>query len=257
MNTTEKTAVQIAQEQLAAAEEAARRNTAVEEARKALEAAVAAEREAKREAERQQRLAAERAKMAVRNSKALAIAQALTAAGVTASYIEPSESESCGKIMLECGVPIALEAETTGSRWHSHETGRYKVCVGANYSAFEGVRRYPPKQDGTYNIAKIAATIKEMVAHRDAVIARKRAEKTREEQATALAAALNTEAGLTNDIVSGYLSYRNYDNRYTTTYPASGKVYVALGTREMTPEQARRLIAAMIEIGLVSKKPAA
>ncbi len=169
------------------------------------------------------------------------------------------------KIAAECGtLPLRTDGERLlfgvdsrvhledqyvkgSSAWRSRATGNFIVCVSRGY---ESAGRFPPLKNGGHNYAKIAERMAE-IAQQQAAGAKLAAEK-----AALVSSAAEIVARLQRDFPSHEsnvksslsVSYpRGGGSRYEYVEhaPKEGHVFLALGNRQFTEEQARVVLAAL------------
>lgn len=259
--TTTKTLEQLQQEARAAAE--------------ALAAAQAEEERAKREAkyaeENAKRAAAEKVITDKINTMLVPVYEALVAARPQLGNID-IEARNCG-IKIGKGeysdrdlqISVNREQEADHGRFssfHARYTGRFILEIGDRYQDLPKCR-YPSKQDGTFNVAKIVAKVKERVEWKAAIKARAQAKLKQQLSGEQLAAQVRIE--------NGYEEKESYAcpivSRYGTHYPKGsgrvewteytappGRVFLKLGTPAYTPEQVKVMLRALGEIRALEPK---
>lgn len=159
------------------------------------------------------------------------------------------------------GTCVTIEEQFTSvSSWRSKPTGKYKITVG-DYG--ERVS-YPPTKEG-HSYPKIAKKLIELQAVRQAQRDAEAKKKADKESAKGLLAELATRfPKLPETSFNGYESLLS--SEITRAYPAgggrqefrrfvpeAGKIYVNLGSKQLTVDQAEKLIRTLIEIGLVKE----
>lgn len=140
-------------------------------------------------------------------------------------------------------------------------TGRMLVVVGDIGGADFRVRRFPLRNDGTYNVDKIVAALVERVAYEAARRDRETKHVDAKKVAQELAARVRREVGIvsqviTSTIVTHYTDHRGVFRSSESVAP-KGKVYVNIPWLECTPEEAKILAtayAAVMAKRLDSKK---
>lgn len=235
----------------------------------AAEAAVAAqeraEREAKAEAERAERRAAyeaaERAEIAKKAEKLAPIAAALYAAGVIVQHNGTKIECSSTAVRSSASTRVSIEAEmrnsSRGFYASSRATGRYIVVVGDRYIN-EPAIRYPQRNDGSFNIAKIVETISGRLMCAKARAEREAAEASRllssEELAEELNAAHDTKLFTGSYEYSVEVGRNRYTRRTVSSTP--GHAFANIGRMELNPAQAAVLFAALVEVRKLATKKA-
>jgi hypothetical protein len=257
MNTTTKTVEQL-KEELRAAQEA------LQEVERKKQEEI---REAKYAEQRAKEKAAEEARVATIKPWIAAVADALRAAGVS-----PVEQRAWGiKIGAESypdpDLQIGVEREAARSSSYIRSktyTGRYIMTVGDSYRDFP-IARYPSKMDKGFNVAKIVATIQDRIEKKAAQTKREQEKERAAQSATALAAQVAKELGLKLEKygscpISGTQTHsrqrggRDSGYEYWTSEAPKGCVYYSVGTLTVTPEQARVLHDALLEIKAMEPK---
>lgn len=155
------------------------------------------------------------------------------------------------------GVRIEFEERTDKTSWRYRSTGIFDMYIGDRWDG-DGRKRFPQKADRTYSYAKAAAEINSRVDRKLAAEQRKKEDEARKAVAADLVGQLNEEFGLKqyDDTFKKVLSHTNYHGasrrpEYSEYTAEAGKVWMQLGTRQVTPEQARILMAALKEAGLI------
>lgn len=133
--------------------------------------------------------------------------------------------------------------------------------VALTLESFGRTRVYPSLSNGGYSYDKIVKVIQD---HQEAKIIAKRREaedRIRKERKTDLAGSVKKDLGLKEDsvLVQGVLEqgHRDYRGRWIpSSYEASdGHVWLNLGSRQCTPEQAKIMINALRLAGFDLDKP--
>ena len=243
-----------------------------EELRVAQEAVAKVEREARekvREAEYAERAAKEKAKQAACDEKAAVKLQhvydVLVAEGIRCELrglqivVNPSATS---KYDYACVVNIE-EDFTRGSRYSSgNPIGTFTVVLGERYRENPPVR-YPQLKTGFHNAKKIAAKIKERLEQKAAAAKRESEKLTAEARAAQFAIDVRVQ--------NGYAAEESYDcpikskqehsypkgngrYEYTKSFAPEGRVFVAVGTRTLTPEQVKVMLAALKQIKAMEPK---
>ena len=243
--TTTKTLEQLQAEAQAAAE--------------ALQAAQRAAAEAKREEERAIARKAEEERQRVINlqcATAMApVIAALHAAGVEAKpndngtgFTVPTAEGSWHEIR---GSATMEETDASSYTYRRRQTGR--VLIELEGTTRDDCRRFPPIKAGGHNVAKIVAIVQEWLAQSQARVDAAKAKARTQQTAQQLAQQVREDNGYAADdengrIVGSYTaSYAKGGGRseYHTYIASQGKVFVKVGTLELTPEQTRIMIDAL------------
>ena len=244
MTTTAKTLEQLQAEAAAAAE--------------ALREAERAAAEAKREAERELRRKADEERQQqidlVRAAAMAPVIAALHAAGVPAkpsdngaNFTVPTAEGGWREV---CG-SATMESISSGYYSHARSTGR--VLIELSGTTNDDRRRFPPIKAGGHNVAKIIATVQEWLQQSQARVATAKAAAAKLQTSAKLARQVRIDNGYKADdehgpIVGSYTySYAKGGGRheYRTATASQGKVFVKVGTLELTPEQTKIMIDAL------------
>jgi hypothetical protein len=230
-----------------------------QESAQAAEAVAIAENEARQKARAVQQ-ALEAAKAAELNKKvqtrfravAEGIVDALKALGAEASIGEDGTHRSLSSV--RCGAYVEITEERNGSGYWAKSNGRLRVTVG-DYGDKTG---FPQKADGTFNYAKIAQKVKDQLDVRAAKEAGRKRTEALASNGNALAEQLREELGVEEHgdvtiVGSEWLSYGQGRGGHEMV-PSNGKVLLALGTVEVTPEQVRVMFAALRACDLIKSK---
>lgn len=151
---------------------------------------------------------------------------------------------------------ISVQARYTGDTWHHRFIG---WGVAVTFEAYGKSRVYPELKSGGYSYDKIVKKIKEHIEIKNAVAKREADERSRKLNKTEISISLKKELGLKEDspIIQGVLEqgYRDYKGRWVPrTYEADdGNVWVNIGSRQCTPDQAKIIINALRMAGLDTK----
>lgn len=246
--TTTKTIEQLKAE-LAAAEEAVRKQE--EEERRAKHEAERAEARRKDEERRA------REDLIIKQKVITPVVAALREKGITIKSAEPRK--------IDLGLHTAnvfIEPEmtrTTSWRIASRPTGRYVVVVGDSFQDQPRVR-YPQRKDGTFNIEKIVETVRDRIAVLAAQIERNLNEAQKRQAAEALAEQLTRELKPVNkELIKGKRTVAHPRgaggrNEYVTYTPEPGRVYVEVGCITATPDEARILVEALNQVAALRAK---
>jgi len=136
------------------------------------------------------------------------------------------------------GCYINFESEQSGSSWRRHSTGRVRCTVGD----YGDRQSFPPRKDGSYSYDKIA----QKLLHRVWAAIRE-AELNNQKKSNAQAVAdLKKKFSLPeyNDTVCASYYYRDsFGKNGRELVAPEGKVFVKVGTKTLTPEQADRLLS--------------
>lgn len=203
-----------------------------EAAQAALAEAQRAERQAKEEAERAARQAKYEEQQRIERAKRQAVSERVLAALLNAGI----GNEGAELVNVEF-------AYQKVSSYRSVPTG-YVVTVR---TVSGPARRFPVKPDGSFNTPKIVAAVNEYISIAKAAKARKAEEDTRKASGAELASRLNAEFG--GDRAASAIGYHlptgSSRSEYREAVASPGKVFLKLGNRECTEEQARIVLEAL------------
>ncbi len=214
-----------------------------------------------RERGRQEKFAAERAKaddeQKVLNEKMATLLQpiciALQAAGVTCSM----HGASIATGNQDTTIHGEREERRSGTGYfaRSSYTGRFIVSVGCTYRDFPRVR-YPQKKDGTFNVDKIVATVKERLETINYRAAEKLANEKKKISGATLADQLNAELGTTvcHGTHGRYLPTGTRRTEYLESVAPDGHVYMSIGSPLYNPAQVRVMVKALKEAHKLATK---
>lgn len=163
------------------------------------------------------------------------------------------QAAKSGGAYVIMGVWITIEAVVERvSQWRSRETGKKALFVGERWEEVAR-KRFPENAKGEFNYSKIAAAIVERSEAKMAEINRKKEQAEKKNDATFLCAELRREFNIESEYDSTFRPAKSYKsgNGYAEQAAAEGKVWMELGTKQVTPEQARIMMAALKQAGLV------
>lgn len=226
-------------------------------AAKALRAAEQAALEAKHEEERAaRRKIEEERERAINQQRALAMAPiiaALHAAGVPA---KPNDNGTAFEVPTAEGKWHSLRGcatmEQTCSSYYARNTGR--VLIELEGTTRDDRRRFPPlKKVAGHNVAKIVEVVQGWLEQSQARVDAAKEKAAKAQTAQQLAQQVRLDNGYAPDDDSCPIrsqrehSYPKGGGRYEyhVYQPAAGKVFVQVGTMEVTPEQAKILLNAL------------
>lgn len=140
------------------------------------------------------------------------------------------------------GVEYAFEEDMDKTSWLYRSKGTFSLYIGRRYG--EGARnRYPERADGTYTYAKAAQTVIVRLTAKLAKANRQRELEQVKQSAQSLADELNAEGVPVKAIINA----DRYDHRgrvlRSDHVAPEGKVLFPVGTKVLTPDQARKLHA--------------
>jgi len=147
---------------------------------------------------------------------------------------------------------IYVQARKTADAWHPRFLG---WGIALTLESFGKTRVYPALSNGGYSYDKIVKVIQEHLEIEMASEKRKAEEAAKRQSRTEMAEATKKELGLraTSAVIQGMLdqSYHDaYGKFHQHSYKADeGKVWLVLGSRQCTPEQAKVVIDAMRAAG--------
>jgi hypothetical protein len=164
-----------------------------------------------------------------------------------------AERSIWGSVLLGATVSFKERYTTGSSVWRTYPTGKFDLYIER---AHQDTKRYPQKADGSYSYAKIAQFIVEGYTAVQAQLKREKEAAAKKSDGKVLAAELKKEFGLTEGsylfegVKSGYRDTWKHRDYYET--PAEpGKVWMKLGDKQVTPEQARIVMVALKEAELL------
>lgn len=151
------------------------------------------------------------------------------------------------------GSTISFKEQWSSGNW-GRPTGKFSLYVDHGFAGEK--KRFPQKADGTFSYAKVAQQIVDNFEAAQAQTKRAAEAAAKKASSAELVEQLRAEFGLSEydsrfKASRGYYadSWRHRDYREV---PADqGKVWMDLGTPQVTPEQARVLMATLKELGLV------
>lgn len=140
---------------------------------------------------------------------------------------------------VRLGMSISFDAERSGgSAWRRRSTGRMRCSVGA----FGDRQSFPERKDGTFSYDKIALKLLGAVyaAIREAELAVQK--KSNAQSVAALRAKFKLSEH--DETVCASYYYRDpWGKNSKERVAPEGRVFVKLGTKTLTPEQADRLLS--------------
>lgn len=237
-------------------------------AAEALRAAEQAALEAKREEERAARRKAEEERTRVINQQRIVafapVLDALRAAGIQGKVndnntgIEIPTAEGGWKTIR---ANTAMEERTSGRGFFARTAVTGRVLIELEGTTGDDRRRFPPIKAGGHNVAKIVATVQEWLEQSQARVDAAKAKAAKAKTAQQLAQQVRIDNGYAPDdeygpVVGSYTySYAKGGGRseYHTATASQGKVFVKVGTMELTPEQTKIMIDALKAIEALRK----
>lgn len=225
--------------------------------------AAMAELEAKQEARRKADLERE---AAINQQRAAAIAPviaALQAAKITvndndnATGFEVPTAEG-GWHKLRGYAKMEQQTRSRGSYMYRN-TGR--VLIDLQGTTNDDRRRFPPIKAGGHNVAKIVATVQEWLQQSQARVDAAKVKAAKTKTAQQLAQQVRIDNGYAPDDESCPIKWQREHSypkgggryEYHTYQPTAGKVYVQVGTLELTPDQTKIMLDALKAIEALRK----
>lgn len=203
-------------------------------AQEALAAAQRAEKQAREEAERKERNAKFAAARKASHDKWLPIFEAIAAELKTGHYVEATV-KPCTEADFERSTFCEPKMQLPNGGYLSINSDASLTVF--SYGCGKGAR-YPRRNDGTFNVAKIAETLADNINACRARMQREAKEKASKDASASLALSLREEFGLKNGNVTRSEYYAD-------------KVCVTLN-RQCTEEEARKLLALLKDNGFIA-----
>jgi hypothetical protein len=155
------------------------------------------------------------------------------------------------------GVRIEFEERINKTSWRYRSTGIFDLYIGDRWDG-DGRKRLPQKADRTYSYDKAAAEINSRFMRKLAAEQNRKEAEAKKAAAADLVNQLKEEFKLekyddTFTKVLQHTSYKGAGRRaeYSEYAAQPGKVWMSLGNKQVTPEQARIVMAALKEAGLI------
>lgn len=152
---------------------------------------------------------------------------------------------------------FTVQPRRTADTWHPQFIG---WGIALTFEPYGKTRIYPELSKGGYSYDKIIKVLKDHIAAEANAEAHKKMVAKKSQSSIDFANKVKAKLGvdakselITGEHESGSRDYRGRWSGYTTR-PAEGKVYVNLGRRECTPEQAAILVKALAEVQKLEPK---